>query len=94
MQSPSLQNTKACRQPRRNKAFALLNASIDVSSVLLSVRVPTLVLHRKAMCRCRSNTAAIWPQKIPGARLIKYSGNDHIPFLATVGARLATSKNS
>jgi len=32
--------------PGAAKSFALLNAQIDVSSILPTVRVPTLVLHR------------------------------------------------
>ena len=74
--------------PGAIKQFALLNASIDVSSVLLSVRVPTLVLHREGDVQVPLEHGRDLAEKIPGARLIKYSGNDHTPYFGDCGELL------
>jgi pimeloyl-ACP methyl ester carboxylesterase len=51
----------------------------DVSPLLASIRVPTLVLHREAELvplACGQHLAA----NIPGAKLVVLPGADHIPF--------------
>jgi class 3 adenylate cyclase len=59
-----------------------------VSSVLLSVRVPTLVLHREGDVQVPLEHGRDLAEKIPGARLIKYSGNDHTPYFGDCGELL------
>jgi class 3 adenylate cyclase len=63
--------------PGAIRAFSQLNAQIDVTSILPSVRVPTLVLHRRtdAMVpiQCGRDLAA----QIPAARFIEYPEGDH-----------------
>jgi class 3 adenylate cyclase len=52
---------------------------IDVRSVLPSIRVPTLVLHRRHD-RVVSRLAGEWLAKaIPGARYVELEGADHFP---------------
>lgn len=74
--------------PGAIKQFALLNASIDVSSVLPSVRVPTLVLHRQGDVQVPVEHGHDLATHIPGARLIKYPGKDHTPYFGDCGELL------
>ncbi|UPJ76153.1 adenylate/guanylate cyclase domain-containing protein [Bradyrhizobium sp. 187] len=60
--------------------FALLNASIDVSSLLDSVRAPTLVLHRRGDVQVPVEHGRDLAAGIPGARFIEYPGDDHSPY--------------
>jgi class 3 adenylate cyclase len=58
---------------------------VDVRDILGSVRVPTLVLHRKGDAvplECGRELAA----KIPGARLVELDGVDHMPFVGDMKA--------
>jgi class 3 adenylate cyclase len=66
--------------PGAIKQFVLLNASIDVSSLLASVRTPTLVLHRHGDMQVPIEHGRDLAAKIPGARFIEYAGNDHTPY--------------
>jgi class 3 adenylate cyclase len=60
-------------------------AKVDVRPILPSVRVPTLVLHRRddpipiEQGRC-------YAEYIPGARLVELEGSDHWPFVGDVDA--------
>jgi class 3 adenylate cyclase len=66
--------------PGAIRQFALLNASIDVSSLLDSVRAPTLVLHRRGDVQVPVEHGRDLAAGIPGARFIEYSGDDHSPY--------------
>jgi class 3 adenylate cyclase len=63
--------------PGAAKSFALLNALIDVSSILPTVRIPTLVLHRKHDAQVPIELGRDVAALIPGARFIEYPGNEH-----------------
>lgn len=63
--------------PGAAKAFALLNAQIEVSSILPTVRVPTLVLHRRGDTQVPIQLGRELASLIPGAKFIEYPGNDH-----------------
>lgn len=58
-----------------------MNSQIDLSSVLPSVHVPTLVLHRENDPMVDFEAAIFLAENIPGAELVKLPGNDHLPFL-------------
>jgi class 3 adenylate cyclase len=66
--------------PGAIKQFLLLNALIDVSSLLASVRAPTLVLHRHGDMQIPIEHGRDLAARIPGARFIEYAGNDHTPY--------------
>jgi len=51
--------------PGALRAISLLNAQIDVRSILSTVQVPTLVLHRRTDARVPVEVAAIWRRKFP-----------------------------
>lgn len=58
-------------------ALARMNAAIDVRSVLPSIRVPTLVLHRNDDARVKFAGGRYLAERIPGARFVALSGRDH-----------------
>jgi class 3 adenylate cyclase len=64
-------------------ALALLkmNTQIDIRNVLPSIRVPTLVMHRTADRDVNIEEARFVAARIPGARLVEYSGDDHLPWV-------------
>jgi class 3 adenylate cyclase len=63
--------------PGALKAIMHLNAQIDVRSILPSVRVPTLVLHRRTDKQVRVELGRQLAAAIPGARYIEYPEGDH-----------------
>jgi pimeloyl-ACP methyl ester carboxylesterase/class 3 adenylate cyclase len=60
--------------------FEMLSKT-DVRHILPSIRVPTLVLHRKEDGVVPVENGRYMAEKIPGARLVELPGADHIPFL-------------
>jgi class 3 adenylate cyclase len=58
-------------------AFSRLNAKIDVTSILPSVRVPTLVLHRRTDALVPVQGGRDLAAQIPAARFIEYADGDH-----------------
>jgi class 3 adenylate cyclase/predicted alpha/beta hydrolase len=63
--------------PSAAVALARMNADIDVRSVLASVRVPTLVIHRRDDARIKFSGGQYLAEKIAGARFVELSGRDH-----------------
>jgi pimeloyl-ACP methyl ester carboxylesterase len=53
---------------------------IDVRDILPTIQVPTLVLHRTGDRIAPIEGARLMAEKIPGARMIEYEGDDHVPF--------------
>jgi class 3 adenylate cyclase/pimeloyl-ACP methyl ester carboxylesterase len=68
--------------PGAYKDLWSLNSMIDVKPILSTVRVPTLVLHRRhdafVSVECGRDLAA----RIPGAKYIEYPAGDHAPFFS------------
>lgn len=62
-------------------AFAKMNTEIDIRNILPSIHVPTLVLHRKGDMDSNIEEARYMERKIPGARLVEFEGNDHLPWV-------------
>ena len=58
-----------------------VNRAIDITNVLASIHVPTLVIHRTddAMVNVKGGRALA--KLIPGARLVELPGVDHAPFV-------------
>jgi pimeloyl-ACP methyl ester carboxylesterase/DNA-binding CsgD family transcriptional regulator len=63
-----------------------MNARIDVREVLPTIRVPTLVLHRKDDLRVPFAAGRFLAEHIPGARLVSLEGDAHPPGLGDVDA--------
>jgi pimeloyl-ACP methyl ester carboxylesterase len=63
--------------PGAVRAIAFLNAQIDIRSILPTVQVPTLVLHRRADARVPIEAGRDLAARIPNAKFIEYPGDDH-----------------
>ena len=62
-------------------ALTRMNAEIDVRNVLPSIRVPTLVLHRREDALLPVEGARYIASRIPGAKFVGLDGKDHLPFV-------------
>jgi pimeloyl-ACP methyl ester carboxylesterase len=63
--------------PGAIKAILLLNSQIDVRSILPTVQVPTLVLHRRTDAQVPVELGRDLAAQIPNAKLIEYPDGDH-----------------
>lgn len=63
--------------PGTYKAFGLLNILIDIRPILPSVRVPTLVLHRRSDTLVPIEHGRNLAAQIPAAKFIEYEGGNH-----------------
>ena len=63
--------------PGAYKAIALLNMLIDVRAILPTVRVPTLVLHRRSDALVPVEWGRDLAMQIPDAKFIEYPGSGH-----------------
>jgi pimeloyl-ACP methyl ester carboxylesterase len=70
---------RAAASPGAARDLILMNAAIDVRAVLPSVRVPTLVLHRRGDRDSRPEEGRYIAERITGARYIELEGDDHFP---------------
>ena len=74
--------------PGAYKAIVLLNLLIDVRAILPTVRVPTLVLHRRTDALVSVEWGRDIAAQIPGAKFIEYPGSDHAYVSGDVEAML------
>jgi class 3 adenylate cyclase len=74
--------------PRAAQTLARTNTEIDVREVLPTIRVPTLVVHRKGDRDVSVEEARYIAGRIPGARLVELPGEDHLVFVGDQDALL------
>ena len=67
--------------PRMARELLAMNAGIDVTDLLPSLDVPTLVVHRRGERWVRPDNAAFLAEHIPGAQLALVDGVDHWPWV-------------
>jgi class 3 adenylate cyclase len=67
--------------PATAKNLMRMNSQIDVSDIVSTIRVPTLVIHRTEDVTINVEGGRYLAQKIPGARYIELPGKDHLPFV-------------
>jgi pimeloyl-ACP methyl ester carboxylesterase len=67
--------------PSASRALDLMNMDVDISPVLPTIRVPTLVLHRTGDPVCKVEEGRYIAERIPGSTLVELPGDDHPPFL-------------
>ena len=72
---------RAAASPGAAKALILMNSSIDVRSVLATIHVPTLVLHRTGDRDSHPEEGRYIAERIPGARFVELGGDDHSPWI-------------
>jgi len=58
-----------------------MNSQIDISDVVASIRVPTLVLHRSHDVLIDVEAGRFLASRIPGAQYVELAGVDHLPFV-------------
>lgn len=62
-------------------ALMRLNSQIDISDVLPTIHVPTLVIHRTGDVTVNVEGGRLLAARIPGARFIELPGIDHLPWV-------------
>jgi class 3 adenylate cyclase len=71
---------RAGASPAMGRAVIAALFEIDVRDILPSIRVPTLILHRKGDLVAPVEGARLMADRIPNARLVEFEGTDHVPF--------------
>lgn len=61
-----------------------MNASIDVREIVPSIRVPTLVLHRREDVRVKVASGRDLSARVHGAKYVELEGRDHLPWVGQV----------
>lgn len=77
---------RASASPGAALAVWQMNREIDVRSILPSVKVPTLVLHRTDERVISIDQARRLAGRIPHARLVELPGIDHVPWVGNSSA--------
>ena len=62
-------------------ALTKMNAEIDVRSVLPSIRVPSLVIHRSGDLCLKVEEGRFVASQIPACKYVELGGIDHLPFV-------------
>ena len=68
-----------------------MNSEIDITDVLPTIRVPTLVLHRTEDVNVDVIGGRMLADLIPNARLLEYPGSDHILFVGESGDEITSA---
>ena len=90
--APSVANDPATQQwfgrferlgasPAAVKALMRMNSQIDISAIVPTIRVPTLVIHRTEDVTINVEGGRYLAEHIPGARYIELPGKDHPPWI-------------
>jgi class 3 adenylate cyclase len=75
--------------PGAARTMSLATADVDVRAELPTIRVPTLVVHRREDALWDVRHSRYLAEHIPGARLVLLDGDDSFPFVGDVDAMLA-----
>ena len=67
--------------PRDVKAIMRMNSQIDITDVLPSVKVPTLILHKTDDVLIDVEGGRTLARLIPDAKLVEFPGSDHFAFI-------------
>ncbi|MGO9703418.1 MAG: adenylate/guanylate cyclase domain-containing protein [Xanthobacteraceae bacterium] len=90
--APSLANDPAAQQwmgrferlgasPAAVTTLMRMNSQIDITDIVPTIRVPTLVIHRTEDVTINVEGGRYLAQHIPGARYIELPGKDHPPWI-------------
>ncbi len=77
---------QSAASPAAAVALAKSNALIDTRALLPSIHVPTLVLSRRDDPVGPGPTGRYLAERIPGARFIELTGDEHLPWLGDAEA--------
>jgi class 3 adenylate cyclase len=98
--SPSLVNNPVAQQwmgrferlgasPAAVTALMRMNSQIDISGIVSTIRVPTLVVHRTEDVTINVEGGRYLAEHIPGARYIELPGKDHPPWVGDNAMEIA-----
>ena len=65
-----------------------MNSQIDITEILPSINVPTLVIHRTDDSAVDVEAGRLLAERIPGAKYVELSGADHLPFVGENSDRI------
>jgi class 3 adenylate cyclase len=74
--------------PAAATALVTMNGEIDIRHILSAIRVPTLLLHSVRDAAIDIGASRYMAERIPGARLVELSGQDHLVWLDDADAIL------
>ncbi len=66
-----------------------MNVEVDIRSILPTIRVPTLILHRSGDRLLPCQGARYMAEQIPAAKFVELPGDDHIAWIGNVDPLLA-----
>ena len=66
-----------------------MNEQIDISDVVSTIRVPTLVIHRTGDKAVNVDGGRFLAEHISGARYLEFPGIDHVPFVGENAPEIA-----
>ena len=98
--APSLANDPAAQQwqgrferlgasPAAATALMRMNSQINISDIVSTIRVPTLVIHRTEDATINVEGGRYLAEHIPGARYIELPGKDHLPWVGDNAMEIA-----
>ena len=67
--------------PGAAKKIMRMNSQIDITDILPSVKVPTLIIHRRDDVTVNVEGGRLLAERIPNAKYVELSGIDHLPFV-------------
>jgi len=74
--------------PAAAAALTRMNSEADIRSILPTIRVPTLVVHRSDDRCLQVEEGRYLANRIPGAQFVELPGADHLPFVGDQDAIL------
>jgi len=74
--------------PGAAKKIMRLNSQIDITDILPSVKVPTLVIHRTDDVTVNVEGGRLLAERIPNAKFVELPGVDHLPMVGENSDRI------
>ncbi len=65
-----------------------MNSQIDITEILPSINVPTLIIHRKDDMIVNVEAGRLFAERIPEAKYMELSGTDHMPWVGENSDRI------
>ena len=75
--------------PAAAAALMRMNEQIDISDIVSTIRVPTLVIHRTGDKAVNVDGGRFLAEHISGARYLEFPGIDHVPFVGENAPEIA-----
>jgi class 3 adenylate cyclase len=74
--------------PGAAKTIMRMNSQIDITDILPSVKVPTLIIHRKDDVTVNVEGGRLLAERIPNAKYVELPGVDHLPMVGENSDRI------